>query len=87
MVPICPCCISSKSAELTGHKSETIRVPSELMTLELWGNLANRHPRLFAVHHSFVLAVRQEYVALGDQCMSLRDGGEVAPPVVQFPSS
>uniref|UniRef100_A0A8C7QT26 Uncharacterized protein n=1 Tax=Oncorhynchus mykiss TaxID=8022 RepID=A0A8C7QT26_ONCMY len=67
MVPMCMSVLYfAKSAELTGHKSETIRVPSELMTLELWGNLANRHPKLFAVHHSFVLAVRQEYVALRD---------------------
>ncbi|KAM9541378.1 molybdopterin synthase sulfur carrier subunit-like isoform 2-T3 [Salvelinus alpinus] len=73
----------AKSAELTGHKSETIRVLSELMNLELWEDLVNRHPRLFAVHHSFVLAVRQEYVTLGDQRKSLRDGGEVAviPPL------
>ncbi|KAL0965812.1 hypothetical protein UPYG_G00286100 [Umbra pygmaea] len=73
----------AKSAELTGLKSETIRVPSELTTLELWQELVNRHSRLSAVRESVVLAVRQEYVAFGNQRVSLQHGDEVAviPPL------
>ncbi|XP_023839208.1 molybdopterin synthase sulfur carrier subunit [Salvelinus sp. IW2-2015] len=73
----------AKSAELTGLKSETIRVASELTTVELWQVLVSRHPRLSAVRDSVVLAVRQEYLALGDVRVSLRDGDEVAviPPL------
>uniref|UniRef100_A0A4W5M944 Molybdopterin synthase sulfur carrier subunit n=1 Tax=Hucho hucho TaxID=62062 RepID=A0A4W5M944_9TELE len=68
MVPMCMSVLYfAKSAELTGHKSETIRDPSELMTLEL------------AIYH----LTHYESVALGDQRISLRDGNEVAviPPL------
>lgn len=41
------------------------------------------HDRLSVIREQVVLAVRQEYVALGDQSVSLRDGDEVAviPPL------
>uniref|UniRef100_A0A3B1K075 Molybdopterin synthase sulfur carrier subunit n=1 Tax=Astyanax mexicanus TaxID=7994 RepID=A0A3B1K075_ASTMX len=73
----------AKSAELTGIKSETISVQSELSTLQLWQELEKLHPKLSAVRDQVVLAVRQEYVSLGDQRVILRDGDEVAiiPPL------
>ncbi|KAJ8339267.1 hypothetical protein SKAU_G00360530 [Synaphobranchus kaupii] len=54
----------AKSAELAGLKSETIAVPEELTSQQLWQELENRHPRLSAVREQVVLAVRQEYVVL-----------------------
>ncbi|XP_072514830.1 molybdopterin synthase sulfur carrier subunit [Salminus brasiliensis] len=73
----------AKSAELTGLKSETIAVQSELTTFQLWQELEKRHPKLSAVREHVVLALRQEYVALGDQRVSLQEGDEVAviPPL------
>ncbi|KAJ8396610.1 hypothetical protein AAFF_G00016760 [Aldrovandia affinis] len=73
----------AKSAELAGLKSETISVPEELTSQQLWQELENRHPRLSAVREQVVLAVRQEYVVLGNQRVSLRAGDEVAviPPL------
>ncbi|KAJ8286948.1 hypothetical protein GJAV_G00045220 [Gymnothorax javanicus] len=61
----------AKSAELAGLKSETISVPQELTAQQLWQELENRHPRLSALREQVVLAVRQEYVALGDQLRRL----------------
>ncbi|KAI1905206.1 hypothetical protein AGOR_G00013740 [Albula goreensis] len=73
----------AKSAELAGLKSETISVPQELTSKQLWQELENRHPRLSAVREQVVLAVRQEYVVLGNQPVTLRAGDEVAviPPL------
>ncbi|KAM6986993.1 molybdopterin synthase sulfur carrier subunit [Aplochiton taeniatus] len=73
----------AKSAELTGVKSETVRVPSSLTSFELWGSLVQAHPKLSEILGQVVLAVRQEYVTLGDQCVSLQNGDEVAviPPL------
>ncbi|XP_036385831.1 molybdopterin synthase sulfur carrier subunit-like isoform X3 [Megalops cyprinoides] len=73
----------AKSAELAGRKAETISVPCELSSLQLWQELVSRHPRLCALREQVVLAVRQEYVVLGDQLVSLQAGDEVAiiPPL------
>lgn len=73
----------AKGAELTGLKSETVKLPSELTTLQLWQELERRHPKLCVLREQVVLAVRQEYVTLGDQTVSLHDGDEVAiiPPL------
>ncbi|XP_076140634.1 molybdopterin synthase sulfur carrier subunit [Alosa pseudoharengus] len=73
----------AKGAELTGVKSETVKLPSELTTIQLWQELEKRHPKLCVLREHVVLAVRQEYVDLGDQTVSLHDGDEVAviPPL------
>ncbi|XP_066506714.1 molybdopterin synthase sulfur carrier subunit [Hoplias malabaricus] len=73
----------AKSAELAGLRSETISLQSELTTLQLWQELEKLHPKLSAVREQVVLAVRQEFVAVGDQCVTLREGDEVAviPPL------
>ncbi|XP_061118650.1 molybdopterin synthase sulfur carrier subunit-like isoform X2 [Conger conger] len=73
----------ARSAELAGMKSETISIPQELTSQQLWQELENRHPRLSAVREQVVLAVRQQYVVLGNQHVSLRPGDEVAviPPL------
>ncbi|XP_076875317.1 molybdopterin synthase sulfur carrier subunit [Brachyhypopomus gauderio] len=73
----------AKSAELAGVKSEKIRVRSDLTSIQLWQELEKRHPKLFAVREQVVLAVRQDYVPLGEQRVSLSEGDEVAviPPL------
>ncbi|XP_062333676.1 molybdopterin synthase sulfur carrier subunit [Osmerus eperlanus] len=73
----------AKSADLTGLKSEVIHVQPELTTLALWQELVNRHSRLSAVREQIVLAVSQEYVTIGCQLVSLKNGDEVAviPPL------
>ncbi|XP_030625297.1 molybdopterin synthase sulfur carrier subunit [Chanos chanos] len=73
----------AKSAELTGLKSEDISLPSSLTSLQLWEELEKRHPRLSVLREQVVLAVRQEYVTLGDQLVDLRLGDEIAiiPPL------
>ncbi|KAL4617495.1 molybdopterin synthase sulfur carrier subunit [Arapaima gigas] len=73
----------ARSAELTGVRSEKVRVPQELTSLQLWEELVTRHPRLSVLRTQVVLAVREEYVALGDQPVRLQTGDEVAviPPL------
>lgn len=73
----------AKSSELTGLKSETIKLPSELTTSELWQELESRHPKLSVLREQVVLAVRQEYVVLGEETVTLKNGDEVAviPPL------
>uniref|UniRef100_A0A672KYJ1 Molybdopterin synthase sulfur carrier subunit n=1 Tax=Sinocyclocheilus grahami TaxID=75366 RepID=A0A672KYJ1_SINGR len=74
----------AKSAELTGLKAENITVPSNISSLQLWQHLETRHPsRLSVLRDQVVLALRQEYVPLGEQPLTLRDGDEVAviPPL------
>ncbi|XP_077099165.1 molybdopterin synthase sulfur carrier subunit isoform X1 [Siphateles boraxobius] len=73
----------AKSAELTGLKAEIITVPSNITSLQLWQDLETRHPRLSVLRDQVVLAVRQEYVPLGAQPLTLREGDEVAiiPPL------
>ncbi|XP_066568158.1 molybdopterin synthase sulfur carrier subunit isoform X2 [Amia ocellicauda] len=73
----------AKSAEIADVRSETISVPQEITSLQLWQELVNRHPSLSVLRDQVVLAVRQEYVALGEQLLSLQSGDEVAviPPL------
>ncbi|KAK2823774.1 hypothetical protein Q7C36_020374 [Tachysurus vachellii] len=73
----------AKSAELTGVKSEVIRLNSELTSLQLWQELEKKHPKLSAVRGQVVLAVRREYVCVGEQVVRLQHGDEVAviPPL------
>ncbi|XP_042250887.1 molybdopterin synthase sulfur carrier subunit-like isoform X2 [Thunnus albacares] len=74
----------AKSAELTGVKEEEIvAVPTPISSRDLWTLLLQRHPRLCVLQDQVVLAVRQQYVAIGDQVVTLGDGDEVAvvPPL------
>lgn len=74
----------AKSAELTGVKEEAVvAVPTPISSQDLWGLLVQRHPRLSLLQDQVVLAVRQQYVSIGDQAVTLGDGDEVAvvPPL------
>ncbi|XP_055064966.1 molybdopterin synthase sulfur carrier subunit [Misgurnus anguillicaudatus] len=73
----------AKSAELTGLKSEIITVSSNITSLQLWQHLEKKHQRLFVLRGQVVLAVRQEYVPLSEEPLTLREGDEVAiiPPL------
>uniref|UniRef100_A0A8C5A565 Molybdopterin synthase sulfur carrier subunit n=1 Tax=Gadus morhua TaxID=8049 RepID=A0A8C5A565_GADMO len=73
----------AKSAELTGHRSEVVPLPAATSSCQLWALLLELHPSLAALQDQVVLAVRQQYVALGDQALLLADGDEVAvvPPL------
>ncbi|MEE6458199.1 hypothetical protein FKM82_000210 [Ascaphus truei] len=73
----------AKSAELTGVRSETIKVSQELTSQQLWDELVHCHPRLCVIRDQVVLAVRQEYVVIGDELLILHPGDEVAviPPI------
>ncbi|KAI5099489.1 molybdopterin synthase sulfur carrier subunit-like [Silurus meridionalis] len=73
----------AKSAELTGVKSEKIQINSELTSLQLWQELEHKHPKLVVVREQVVLAVRREYVSVGEQVVHLQHGDEVAviPPL------
>lgn len=74
----------AKSVELTGVKEEkTVAVPTPISSHDLWKLLVQRHPRLCKLQDGVVLAVRQEYVPIGDQVLTLGDGDEVAvvPPL------
>ncbi|XP_075312100.1 molybdopterin synthase sulfur carrier subunit [Odontesthes bonariensis] len=74
----------AKSAELTGLKEEElVAVPTPIGSSDLWGLLLRKHPSLAALQGQVVLAVRQQYVAIGDQVVTLADGDEVAvvPPL------
>ncbi|XP_005748478.1 molybdopterin synthase sulfur carrier subunit isoform X3 [Pundamilia nyererei] len=74
----------AKSVELAGVKEEkTVAVPTPISSHDLWKLLLQRHPRLCELQDGVVLAVRQEYVPIGDQVLTLGDGDEVAvvPPL------
>lgn len=73
----------AKSSELAGVRSENLTLPQEITTKELWEKIAALHPRLCAIKDHVVLAVRQEYVTIGDDVITLRTGDEVAviPPI------
>ncbi|NWS27623.1 MOC2A synthase, partial [Polioptila caerulea] len=73
----------AKSAELAGLRCETLSVPREITSLQLWEEIVKVHPRLAAIRDQVVFAVRQEYVLLGDQLLVLQPGDEVAiiPPI------
>lgn len=73
----------AKSSELTGVRSEIINVPQEITSQNLWEEIVRFHPRLCTIKDQVVFAVRQEYVAIGDELLSLRPGDEIAviPPI------
>ncbi|KAM4720527.1 single-strand DNA endonuclease ASTE1-like [Anableps anableps] len=74
----------ARSAELTGLKEqELVAVPTPISSGDLWALLLRKQPRLVALQGHVVLAVRQQYVAIGDQQVTLADGDEVAvvPPL------
>ncbi|XP_033376504.1 molybdopterin synthase sulfur carrier subunit-like [Parus major] len=73
----------ARSAELAGLRSETLSVPREITSLQLWEEIVKVHPRLAVIRDQVVFAVRQEYVLLGDQLLVLQPGDEVAiiPPI------
>ncbi|XP_040914407.1 molybdopterin synthase sulfur carrier subunit [Toxotes jaculatrix] len=74
----------AKSVELTGvRQEEIVAVPTPISSWDLWRLLLQRHPRLSILQDQVVLAVRQQYVAIGDQVVTLGDGDEVAvvPPL------
>lgn len=73
----------AKSAEITGIRSETISVPQEIKALQLWKEIETLHPGLADVRSQVILAVRQEYVELGEQQLLLQPGDEIAiiPPI------
>nr|XP_056704675.1 molybdopterin synthase sulfur carrier subunit [Euleptes europaea] len=73
----------ARSADLAGVRTETISVPQQITSLQLWDEIVKRHSSLVALRDQVVLAVRQEYVLLGDQLLDLRTGDEVAiiPPI------
>ncbi|XP_056397859.1 molybdopterin synthase sulfur carrier subunit-like [Hyla sarda] len=73
----------AKSLELAGVRSENVILPQEITSKELWDKIASLHPRLCAIKDHVVLAVRQEYVTIGDDIITLRTGDEVAviPPI------
>ncbi|XP_014830910.1 PREDICTED: molybdopterin synthase sulfur carrier subunit-like isoform X1 [Poecilia mexicana] len=73
-----------RSAELTGlREEELVAVPTPISSRDLWALLLRKQPRLVALQGRVVLAVRQQYVAIGNQQLSLQDGDEVAvvPPL------
>uniref|UniRef100_A0A3Q4BZ77 Molybdopterin synthase sulfur carrier subunit n=1 Tax=Mola mola TaxID=94237 RepID=A0A3Q4BZ77_MOLML len=73
----------AKSAELAGVKEEEIVVPTSISSQDLWRRLVEQHPRLSVLQGQAVLAVRQQYVDIDDQLVTLGDGDEVAvvPPL------
>ncbi|KAK0679374.1 MOC2A synthase, partial [Pygoscelis papua] len=73
----------ARSAELAGLRSETLSVPRQITSLQLWEEIVKVHPRLAVIRDQVVFAVQQEYVLLGDQLLVLQPGDEVAiiPPI------
>ncbi|KAG8456638.1 hypothetical protein GDO86_002425 [Hymenochirus boettgeri] len=73
----------AKSSELTGVRSETLKVPQEITSQQLWDRIVHFHPSLCAIRNQVVLAVCQEYVAIGEEMLTLKTGDEVAviPPI------
>ncbi|NXL33269.1 MOC2A synthase, partial [Glaucidium brasilianum] len=73
----------ARSAELAGLRCETLSVPRQITSLQLWEEIVKIHPRLAVIRDQVVFAVQQEYVLLGDQLLVLQPGDEVAiiPPI------
>ncbi|NXO04449.1 MOC2A synthase, partial [Rhinopomastus cyanomelas] len=73
----------ARSAELAGLRCESLTVPREITSLQLWEEIVRVHPRLAVIRDQVIFAVRQEYVHLGDQLLLLQPGDEVAiiPPI------
>ncbi|XP_073439496.1 molybdopterin synthase sulfur carrier subunit [Dendrobates tinctorius] len=73
----------AKSSELAGVRSENLTVPQEITSKELWEKITALHPGLCAIIDHVILAVRQEYVPIGDEVITLHPGDEIAviPPI------
>ncbi|KAL8203899.1 UNVERIFIED_CONTAM: Molybdopterin synthase catalytic subunit [Gekko kuhli] len=73
----------ARSADLAGVRTETISVPQQITSRQLWDEIVKRHSSLTAIQDQVVFAVRQEYVLLGDQLLDLSTGDEIAiiPPI------
>ncbi|XP_069820828.1 molybdopterin synthase sulfur carrier subunit-like [Dendropsophus ebraccatus] len=73
----------AKSSELAGVHSENIILPQEITSKELWEKIATLHPNLHAIKDNVILAVRQEYVTIGNDVITLHTGDEIAviPPI------
>ncbi|XP_053152100.1 molybdopterin synthase sulfur carrier subunit-like [Hemicordylus capensis] len=73
----------ARSAELAAVRTETISVPQQITSLQLWEEIVTRHPRLATIQDQVIFAVRQEYVLLGNHLLLLHSGDEVAviPPI------
>ncbi|XP_010224276.1 PREDICTED: molybdopterin synthase sulfur carrier subunit-like [Tinamus guttatus] len=73
----------AQASKIVGLRSETLCVPQQITSLQLWEEIVKLHPRLAAIRDQVVFAVRQEYVLLGDQLLVLHPGDEVAiiPPI------
>ncbi|KAE8636361.1 hypothetical protein XENTR_v10002954 [Xenopus tropicalis] len=73
----------AKSSELAGVRSETLTVSQEITSQQLWDQLVHSHPSLCAIRDQVVLAVRQEYVPIGNELLTLNTGDEIAviPPI------
>ncbi|XP_074992116.1 molybdopterin synthase sulfur carrier subunit-like [Calonectris borealis] len=73
----------ARSTELAELCSETLSVPQQITSLQLWEEIVKIHPRLVVIWDQVVFAVPQEYVLLGDQLLVLQPGDKVAivPPI------
>nr|XP_015798787.2 molybdopterin synthase sulfur carrier subunit [Nothobranchius furzeri] len=74
----------AKREEQAGQKKEeTAASPTPISSKDRKGRLLRKHPRLLVLEGQVVLAVRQQYVAICDQVLTLADGDEVAvvPPL------
>ncbi|NXS45557.1 MOC2A synthase, partial [Balaeniceps rex] len=73
----------TRSTELAGLCFETLSVPQQITSLQLWKEIVKIHPRLVVIWDQVVFAVRQDYVLLGDQLLVLQPGDKVAiiPPI------
>uniref|UniRef100_A0A3Q3JH83 Molybdopterin synthase sulfur carrier subunit n=1 Tax=Monopterus albus TaxID=43700 RepID=A0A3Q3JH83_MONAL len=74
----------AKSKDLTGLKEEEFTsVPTPISSGDLWRLLLQRHPSLSVLQGHVVLALRNLYVSIGDEAVTLLDGDEVAvvPPL------
>ncbi|NWV85865.1 MOC2A synthase, partial [Dasyornis broadbenti] len=64
----------ARSAELAGLLCETLSVPRQITSLQLWEEIVKVHPS----YPAMVFAVWQEYLLLGDQLLVLQPGDEIA---------
>lgn len=74
----------AKSADLAGLREESVSVETPISGRRLWDFLVQTHPSLSRLQGAVVLAVKQEFVAVGDDVpLLLGDGDEVAvvPPL------
>ncbi|XP_019623626.1 PREDICTED: molybdopterin synthase sulfur carrier subunit-like [Branchiostoma belcheri] len=73
----------AKSRELVGSKEATLAVPGQTTSAQLLAAIVSRYPSLAVISNNLVLAVNQEYVAPGNDLLTLQPGDEVAviPPI------